>query len=128
MPNTKIRTARSFVFATLAFALIGLGPAGAGASLPPSMVTPELASVELPVVVTSTVDHAPLVAEDLVKPSSPGAAGPARFAVGLEVNITPSTGGRWNNLNNGWRLWRVEIHSEGALSLNLHLDRFDLSA
>ncbi len=129
MPYTTSRSARNFVCTTLviACALIGIAPADGFASLPPGMVAPELASVELPVVVTDTVDHAALIAEDLGKASSAAAAGPTRFAVGLDAEIRPGTNGVWHELDNGWRLWRVEIHSAGALSLNLHLDRFDLA-
>jgi hypothetical protein len=78
-------------------------------------------------VVTEAVDSTRLLADDLAKAADPREAGPTRFATGLATDIAPETAGRWDDLGRGWRLWRVEIGSEGALSLNLHLDRFELA-
>lgn len=50
---------------------------------------------------------------------------PQRFAVAADVSYTLKNSGTWQNLPDG-RLWRLRIHSPGALSHNLGITRFDL--
>lgn len=49
-----------------------------------------------------------------------------RFGVPIETDIDLNSAGHWEVLENGDRLWRLEIVSQGALSLNLNYDRFFL--
>ncbi len=49
---------------------------------------------------------------------------PWRFGKDLEVNFTLNNSGTWENLENGDRIWRLEITSYGAYSLNLIYDQF----
>ena len=44
---------------------------------------------------------------------------PYRYAVQLECDIDPSKDGLWENLENGIRVWRVNIKSEEAQALSL---------
>jgi len=74
----------------------------------------------------SWVDVEALLTEDAERERS-GVPAPARFAKDLPVAYTPDTSGTWETLDDGSRLWRLRISSPGALSLNLGLERFDLS-
>lgn len=56
--------------------------------------------------------------------SKPG--GPLRFAHPFVVNFTPSNSGEWHCLADGTQIWTLLIYSEGAYSLNLIFDRFNL--
>jgi hypothetical protein len=118
---------RNAAGAILFFSIFALVPmTGAAAGLPPGLVGPEIASMDIPVVQMASVDHESLISEDLSKPTGPDEAGPARFAVGLETSISPATDGRWDRLPDGWDLWRVEIDAPGALSLNLRIEGIEL--
>jgi len=124
----KIRGCRSLIIVVSLVLFSTAFPAvsTAAAGLPPGLVGPEISAVEIPRIVTSGVDHDLLKAEDHSKAAEPGVAGPARFAAGIDASITPDAAGRWDVLSEGWELWRVEIDSPGALSLNLRLETFDL--
>ena len=124
----KIRGCRSLIIVVSLVLFSTAFPAvsTAAAGLPPGLVGPEISAMEIPRIVTSTVDHDLLKAEDHSKAAEPGVVGPARFAVGIEASIAPETAGRWDVLSDGWELWRVEIDSPGALSLNLRFEAFDL--
>lgn len=100
--------------------------ADAGRRLPPGLLQPvktidEVARVEMP-----AVDIAAYLEEDARQERS-GRPAPLRFAAGLETAITPDGAGSWETLADGSSLWRLRIASPGALSLNLGLDRFELS-
>lgn len=97
-------------------------------ALPPGLIGPEISGLEIPSVQMETVDHQALHDEDLSKPTGPDTAGPARFAVGLDASISPANSGRWDRLDDGWNLWRVEIDAPGALSLNLRIEDLNLPA
>jgi len=49
---------------------------------------------------------------------------PFRFGYGYEVNFTLDNSGEWIELDEGGRLWRLEISCPGALSINLLYDKF----
>ncbi len=51
---------------------------------------------------------------------------PFQFAYPFGVDLNPSNSGEWNNLPNGDRIWRIGIESEGAFSLNLIFDQFEI--
>jgi len=51
---------------------------------------------------------------------------PPRFGKALDVRLGLDNTGRWTNLTDGGRLWRLRISSQGAYSLNFIFDRFDL--
>src|SRR5262245_35629436 len=53
---------------------------------------------------------------------------PPRFAVPQRVSITPDRRGTWEDLGDGWMLWRLRIiGGEGTTSLNLGFSRFKMS-
>ncbi|MEY2904785.1 MAG: hypothetical protein RJA52_801, partial [Bacteroidota bacterium] len=51
---------------------------------------------------------------------------PPAFAIQREVNITPFTHGEWKNLNTLEEVWKLEIQSPNALSINLGITEFYL--
>ncbi len=53
---------------------------------------------------------------------------PPRFGYRNKVNFNMSNSGEWITLGNGDKLWRLNINSPGALSLNLLYDKFWLPA
>ncbi len=66
-----------------------------------------------------------LLAEDQKRGKSPQRPGPLRFAVTEDVAFDLNNSGTWQNLPDG-RLWRLRIHSPGAVSHNLGITRFAL--
>ncbi len=51
---------------------------------------------------------------------------PFQFAYPFEVNFTTENSGNWFQGDNGYKIWKLTIHSEGAKSLNLIFDEFEL--
>ena len=49
---------------------------------------------------------------------------PYRYAVLLDCDIDPSKDGLWETLDNGNKVWRLNIKSEGAQALGLYYDAF----
>ena len=97
----------------------------AGRSLPPSLLLDRgladgVQRIEMP-----EIDVAPLIAEDLAIARS-GEPHVPRFAAAMEAAFGPHNSGEWAQLADGSELWRLRIHSPGALNLNLHLARFEL--
>jgi lysyl endopeptidase len=50
------------------------------------------------------------------------------FAYPFDTLLTTGTHGTWESLADGSRIWRLSVHSPGALSLNLIFSRFRLPA
>ncbi len=48
---------------------------------------------------------------------------PYRFALPVDVALTPNNAGTWENLPDGQALWRLRVASPGVLSLNLGFER-----
>jgi PKD repeat protein len=53
---------------------------------------------------------------------------PLRYAIPHYVSVTPQTGGTWEILGDGQRLWRFEVRAEGADSLNFGFGRYFMPA
>lgn len=64
--------------------------------------------------------------ELLSEDETPGKSEPMKFAQERLVHISPETKGRWINLPNGDRLWKMGIRSEGSLSLGLLFSELSL--
>lgn len=79
-----------------------------------------------PVFKLSPINESELLAED----EQWSAQGDKSFRFGKDVlvNLNINTHGQWKTLNNGSRIWRLAIESEGAKSLNLIFSRFNLPA
>lgn len=93
--------------------------------LPPSVTNPQLAAERVPVFRTARVDHEALRREDEQSSADRRHPGPVRFAAGLPAGLSASKDGLWEELGDQY-LWRLEISSEGALSLNLRFSHFKL--
>jgi hypothetical protein len=49
---------------------------------------------------------------------------PYRYAKLIDCDIDPYNSGKWEELDNGIRVWRLKITSEGAKALSLYFDAF----
>ena len=47
-----------------------------------------------------------------------------RVGVNLPVNLNVNNSGKWQNLSNGGRIWRLVIHSDDAMALGLYYNNF----
>lgn len=75
--------------------------------------------------VLSKVNADSLLAEDQKRGRSPERPEPLRFAVAEDVSFNLDNAGTWENVPGG-RIWRLRIHSPGALSHNLGIIRFEI--
>lgn len=69
----------------------------------------------------------PALASDMLREKyerEPDDGHPYRFAEGRKVSVNPSNSGTWEDLGADLRLWRLRIHSPGALNLNLGFTRY----
>lgn len=87
---------------------VGQEPVGTGQGAAP---LDRVDTVEMP-----AVDNAALLAADEAA-WEPGIA--PRFAVPQQTDLSPDKAGTWETLAGDLLLWRLRIHSPGALSLNL---------
>ncbi len=69
------------------------------------------------------VDVAAFLAEDM---QQAGKDIPYRFGAPIDVSYDMNNSGSWSRLPDGSKIWRLEIISEGAYSLNLLYDEFYL--
>jgi len=75
--------------------------------------------------IVKPIDAERLLAEDRERRKDPRHPGPHFFAVSEEVGFDLRNSGTWLALPDG-RLWRLRIHSPGAVSNSLGITRFDL--
>lgn len=80
----------------------------------------EISIIEMPF-----VDVEMLLEEDKINDLQKGTA-PWRFGKNINVNISNKTHGIWEKLPNNNKIWRLVIHSPGALSINLTYNNFRL--
>ncbi len=110
----------------LLFLVIITGSASAQISeggTPPSFNKLSLATV--PVVRLAGVDVKSLLAEDAIQEKN---GLPFRFGKPFDVDYNLENSGVWDDLPDGGRIWRLEIHSPGAFSINLLYSRYHLPA
>jgi len=89
---------------------------------PKSRTVTSLPVESIALVQLGLVDPAVPLAED----AQVGKPGPLRFAVPVEVDITPQTAGTWEQLPDGARLWRLRFYSPGATDLNFGFGHYGL--
>ncbi len=70
------------------------------------------------------VDVEKLLFEDALDESNPDI--PWRFGFDMPVNYSLENSGTWESLPNGDRLWRLEIISYGAMSINLIFSKYHM--
>lgn len=78
-----------------------------------------------PVVRLPKLDISTYIKED-EEEQKRGLGYPPRFGKDIDVNYSLSNSGKWEDMGDG-KLWKLEIASEGALSLNIILDKFFIS-
>ncbi|RMH22082.1 MAG: hypothetical protein D6696_04135, partial [Acidobacteria bacterium] len=118
---------RSPTIARFVFAAAILLAAAATAQQPASFGQPvrPLAAVDL--YALPRLDNRALIAKAEAEAAGKGIFGaPYRFAHRVPASLDPAAAGTWEELDGGERLWRLRLRSPGALSLNLHFDRFEL--
>ena len=94
-------------FAPLLVVLLSLGTATAQAA----------SRIEMP-----PVDIAAVLAQDALKKGPQ----PFRFAVPTAVSLSPTTAGEWSTRADGQAVWRLEVRSARASSLNFGFTRYHL--
>ena len=120
----SIRLLSAFVLSALMASAAWASPP---VSLKPVSFEKSVESLALVPLKTAPVpDLASARAEDAVRESG-RVQGPYRFAVKSAVDYRPSVDGKWTQLDDGSKLWRLRITSPGALSLILTMDRFEVS-
>ncbi|MDG1475716.1 MAG: T9SS type A sorting domain-containing protein, partial [Vicingaceae bacterium] len=77
-----------------------------------------------PVYTTPTINVQPFIEEDKVTDLHKDIAW--RFGIELAVQLNLNNSGLWTTLNNGDRVWRLEIKSPNAKSINLNYSNFNL--
>ncbi len=93
----------------------------AGLAAQPSFKSP---TTPVPVLAFPTQDNAALLAEELRLRDTPDRA--PHFALTQATNISPATGGAWEELPGGRSVWRLRVNSPNAKSLNLGFTEFYL--
>ncbi len=101
-------------------------PASARTGTPPASFGSALPALQIgDAVILPPVDERRFLAEDQAAESS-GLDKPLRFAAPIPVNLGPDRNGTWSQLDDGSRVWRCEVISDGARSLNFGLSAFRL--
>ena len=91
--------------------------------VPPGFDLP-LTRSALPFAEMPPVDTESLVAEDMVLDTIVDL--PWRFGENIPVDLHPGNSGKWDELSDGTKIWRLGIASPGAYSLNLTFDEYKL--
>lgn len=81
----------------------------------------DLITANVPTVTMPAIDIDQLQQEDI---ADEAAGLPPRFGKRFETDLNLETHGRWDNLPNGGRIWRLAIESPDAISINLTFDDF----
>ncbi len=89
---------------------------------PASWKTHNLRSVSP--VILEEIDLEALIQEDIINDNRQGI--PWRFGTELAVNLNSVNSGVWDEMSNGDRIWRLNIQSNGAKTLNFIFDDFYL--
>jgi len=76
-------------------------------------------------VVLPEIDEARFLQEDADRAEAEF-GGPTRFAAPHHVSLTPENAGEWATLEDGSRVWRLQVRSTGARSLNFGFTTFVL--
>ena len=80
----------------------------------------KIANATLPVVTMPSFNLQQALLEDSIVNAEK--SGPWRFGFNHDVNLGTTNSGLWTNLPNGDRVWRIELFSQNALSMNVIFD------
>ena len=81
-------------------------------------------ATSVPAVRTPQIDRDQLLLEDSLEQDK---GIPFRFGVPFDVNYNLDNSGQWETLSDGSKIWRLQIDTENAYSINLIYDQFHLS-
>ncbi len=107
-----------FIFSEISWGQISQG------GFPAEVV--QLKSAITPVVEMPAIDNISLIKSSRAELLESNELKPLKFAHAFEVNLSPANSGEWSRLTNGDYCWKLKIHSEGAKSINLIFDQFEL--
>ena len=107
---------------TMAASVLLSGAAMAAKEAPVSRSANVRALADLPVSALPAVNPAQRLAEDEAN-TKPG---PLRYAIPVDVKVSPDTAGTWEKLDDGARLWRYRVNAPGATDLNFGFTRYHL--
>lgn len=106
-------------------------PASARQGVPPkSLVVDHLEAEIVDALWLDHIDPEALLAEDALrfeKSLDTLRAVPVRFALPVDMKVTPRTHGTWTEIPEG-RVWRLEVRAPGATDLNFGFSRFKVPA
>ncbi|MEO7431853.1 MAG: hypothetical protein ABIR62_07480 [Dokdonella sp.] len=127
----KVRAAKRFtLLSAILFACCTTALAMQG-DPPYSVAHPQaLAGLSVPQLVLKPVDQAGLLASDARQLGASGENAEKRLRVATPNRVDADTdhAGVWVPLADGGRLWRLQLHADGATDLRLGFDRFDVPA
>ena len=113
---------KTFVFTTaLLFTIIIVQAQNEMGGIPYSFSSKKL-SMNIPQMSLPFVDHVALLEEDDAK----GKNNPLRFSIHQVLNYTMNNSGKLDILNDGGKLWRVNIKSPNAYAIYLHFSSFEI--
>jgi hypothetical protein len=84
-------------------------------------------NINLQPIVMPSIDINILLKEDAINDSKQ-LRSPYRFAEKIPVNLNLFNSGTWVNLDNGDRIWKLNVVSNGARTINFMMDRYSLPA
>ena len=94
--------------------------------IPPSFVkftdNSRTQRASIPIEVLPILDMAEIRRQDSINDQKPNI--PWRFGIAREVDFGLDNSGTWDTLPDGSRIWRLELSSPGAKSINLNYDLF----
>lgn len=89
---------------------------------PISWSVPKASLINIPTIKMPSFDVQAMLNEDLINDAEK--IGPWRFGKEFKTSLSTQNSGVWQDLNNGERLWLLELESSGALSMNIIFDEF----
>lgn len=94
------------------------------AGSPISWTVPKSSLIDIPTVKMPSFDVQAMLDEDLINDAEK--IGPWRFGKEFKTSLSTQNSGVWQDLNNGERIWQLELESSNALSMNIIFDEFVL--
>jgi len=92
--------------------------------LPPSFFNENQAESPIPEILLFKPDVQKQKKIDKVETSN---GFPRRFGIAVPVEINMHNSGKWEKISRGISMWRLKLHAEDAVSINLNFNRFKLS-
>src|SRR5262245_40435427 len=123
--TARLTIALGFLAASLAPAAAAVVSENVPLAVEPTARTHALADLaSVPVLEAARVDYAAVTLEDQARELD---GLPPRFAVPEAVLVTPHSAGTWETIDEGrTSVWRLQVRSAGAVSLNFGFTRYEM--